>query len=192
MQKNNLISLKTIKQMQDSINIKDNLINNFDVINCYGYCLNMNLSYKDLEPWRKYFINVFNVGTLCNISKLINTDYDLEKSLYGDVEILGLNIKEIDFNEKLLENEWKIAMYNTPIYKDDDEYQTDFHFIKQNPNSNWFGKYGYSCYISSLDDYGRLIINPKEAIFTLKSDDDEIRYNYIGTYKLSLKKTIKY
>lgn len=51
--------------------------------------------------------------------------------IFKDMESLGLEIREIKLDEKVLNNEWKIAFFTVfHLYEFYSEWLSDFHFLR--------------------------------------------------------------
>ena len=184
-----MIDEESIKILKNHIKINNNEYNQNDT-NCYSYALNIDYPYTLLESYKKEYLNVYKVGTISGIKK-VYTKEKLEEALFSDLNILDIDIKKINLDEQLLENEWKIAMFSTDVYYDYILGKVlDFHFIKQNFGEDiWTHKVGYNGTISNLDDNKKLIINPKEFYFEDTKDifNKNCPYEFINCYKLKKK-----
>lgn len=173
---------ETIEKMSNSIIIKDRIWNNNHTTNCYAFGLNLDLSYDEIY----YDAIIYNVGFISGKSKDYYTIRELKDALFSDMKLLNIDIEEIDPTQNIKNSEWKLAMYKTPCFVDDDgDLITDFHFVRQNPGGLWLHKDGFSCNISNNDYHKNPIINPKDAYFYRDDiNDKEIKFNYLGCYKL--------
>lgn len=172
-----LFNKKTLELMKNNIIIKKEPWVNYLYTNCYSYALNLDIPYYAYNSWKENQINPYNVGTISDKLKMIQTNDELYDAFMSDCKLLNIEVLEVDpeYN-KLLDDEWLVALYNQIGYD-----ISDFHFIKKDCYRNWFGKDGYTFNISNEDHFENVIINPKKAKF---GDAQDGLYEYIGTYKL--------
>lgn len=62
------------------------------------------------------------------------------------IKMTGLEITESDIDEKLEDGEWKVAYY----FNFDDR-EIDFHFLRQEKDGSWSGKFGKSKRVESFE-----------------------------------------
>lgn len=131
--------------------------------NCYLYALDACADFR--KEYSKYWIAP---GFLSRGKK---NDYrDTKKKVLQyfieDCKILKLNVSKTSLEEKIAEDEYKIAVY---VWKDE-----DYHFVRQDSNGNWSEKQGWGGEIETVNE-------------------SEIRkrqlreYRYIGMFKISKK-----
>lgn len=143
--------------------------------NCYTYALNI-----DLPMY-------INIGDLSNKYKEDVHFKEFENLFTYDCKALGLEIEKVSKDYLLSnENEWLVALFGTDYYTDlDFNHMCDFHFIKKNYNTKWSAKY-FDEKPRYKDDSGRSFVDVEKAVFgTYDYNKNVIKYNYIGTYKLT-------
>lgn len=172
------ISDKTLEEVRKQIrDIKVKFKGTFNR-NCYMYALNVDMDKDKLEKQNLPFI----IGGVSNTYHTFDNKDDMIYSFYQDMNILGIDAKKVDSSYKLTsDNEWKVAFY---YRKRNDGSYRDFHVIKQiYGDDKWYHKQGCFLKPTYTDDDGKEIINPED----IKLSSDNQKYEYVGTYKLSLK-----
>lgn len=86
---------------------------------------------------------------------------ELRKRIFCDCKKIGLDIREATLYDETKEDEWKIALFEKWI---PEEYDYDFHFLRQDSQNSWSGKFKGEM-PSNLDYSNRPIINPERAEF---------------------------
>lgn len=127
--------------------------------NCYAYAMRICMDLDDYDDIIPGFISRGKANDYCDTKECIL------KYFKEDCEALGLQLFPTDLEEKINENEYKIAVYVNTGY--------DFHFARQNSNGIWSEKDGW-----------------RGPIQVLKTDDvtkTEDRYEFIGMFKVSKK-----
>lgn len=109
--------------------------------NCYAYCLNLDVT----DPETIIFVpgcisNEHAETNIMNLSDLIN-------NTKKDLHFLGISYREDD-GSPLQDGEYKIAIYNHPIFPDT---SIDFHFTRQDKDGNWSEKLGWDGPIVKCD-----------------------------------------
>lgn len=168
----------SLDKVRDNIQIyPENWINIYTT-NCYAYALGLDVpeyaickgAYQpgsfSIDDNPLIYDVYFNYDTLLN-------------NLESDFEKLGLSFREVEPDECLNINEWKIAMFTDSC---DEDKIVDFHFLRQKSDGCWFHKNGFSGSISKLDRSGKVIVDPKKCYL--------LNYKYKKCYALSLKNRI--
>lgn len=152
------------------------------VCNCYMYAILADLDARSLDfPFR--------LGVLSDTFSYLRNKSEMEYSLYKDMDILDINIEKIDpFIYDLEQNEWKIALYLSDSFDLDGENANDFHFIRECKESVWLHKQGYYGKIKRVNFKFGELIHPKNANISAMVNNQQLNYEYVGSYKLSLKK----
>ncbi len=124
-----------------------------DMANCFEHaCFNLKNEHfvsLDLNPYEtaqgfgKY-------GGVFNDRNMVDDD-DIRDALFSIVKRVGLEYKLCSPNTFTKSNEWKVAFYlaNDPSAR----LGYDFHFLLQEKNGSWSGKYGwYSNRVDTFDN----------------------------------------
>ena len=183
---------KDIEEVREKMREKKVTFSNNINRNCYMYALNVDMDKDKLADKGFYFV-IGGISDTRNMPVAIDNsdddyyDFDNEAALidsfYKDMEVLGVDAQEVDSTYELsTDEEWKVAIY---YRKDNDGNYRDFHIIKQLYGDNrWYHKQGLCLKPNYVDDSGNEILTPEEAQIYV----DNQKYEYVGTYKLSLKK----
>lgn len=176
-----MLDENTINKIRNTIENHDDKWNNH-VCNCYMYAI-----LADLDV-RKSGFN-FSLGTLSDTFSFMREKSEMEYSLYRDMNVLDINIEKIDpVISCLKQNEWKIALYRSNSFAVDGEFMNDFHFIRETKKNVWLHKQGYYGKINRVRFKSGELIHPKNATISTFVDKQQLNYEYVGSYKLSIKK----
>ena len=97
--------------------------------NCYSYAIGSTAPYLQL----------YRIGAICE-KKPIDQEYfsieEIKQLLYEDFKVLGLAIEESSEEEKINDNQYKIAIF-VKIYADNKIH--DYHFLRYE-NNEWSDK----------------------------------------------------
>lgn len=105
-------------------------------------------------------------------------DYNtLIRNLENDFKILGISYREVQPNDQIDIDEWKISMF---IENCDVDRIIDFHFLRQKSDGFWFHKNGFSGAVIKKDCAGKIITDPTKCCLA--------RYKYNKCYALKLEK----
>ncbi len=176
-----MLDKKTLKEIHDNVSKVHYSWQETINCNCYMFAINL-----DMSVWDVFSLGRFCIGDLSNTYKEKMTANDMIKSLYLDMDKIGVDINKYH-NEELLDDEWLIALFNSEI---DD----DFHFLRTYPKiynkpNYWYHKKSFSGIITHTDSSCNEITNPKEADMRLyKCRYLTIPYKYVDTFKVSVKK----
>lgn len=111
----------------------ENWVNMYST-NCYAYALGLDIRQSDICD---YAYQPGTISETTNIFELKYFSYDmLIKGIESDLELLRIAYRNVEENEKLALNEWKIALFV-------DKYHgslIDFHFLRQKENGIWLQK----------------------------------------------------
>ena len=131
--------------------------------NCYAYALGLDISEN------KICLNAYQPGIMSKVvDSLSDFSYDLLlRGIESDFDRLDIKHREVLPDEKISDDEWKIALLTEKI----DGKLTDFHFLRQFSDGKWFHKYGYYGKICDRDCLDRVILNPVD------SEWDSFRYD---------------
>lgn len=147
---------------------------NFHTTNCYAYALGLDI------PEYKICSGAYQPGTISQSANIRESEYfskvELLKGLRKDLEILNVSYREVCYDTKIEEDEWKIALLFEKYYGN----LIDFHFLRENKNGNWFHKNGFNGIITKKDHLGRIITNPETAFLS--------PYTFDSCYALKIKK----
>lgn len=153
-------------EIRNQIQIKPKEWHHLATTNCYAYALGLDIRESEICK------HAYNPGTISKIFNLVvYFDYflysTLVKNLEKDLKKLKISYRQIEPNDIIKEDEWKIALFVNKSSKvfNDDLLLTNFHFLRANSTGNWTYKPG--CYGSprEIDDKNQIIINPKECYF---------------------------
>lgn len=151
----------------------ENWVNMYST-NCYAYALGLDIRQSDICD---YAYQPGTISETTNIFELKYFSYDmLIKGIESDLELLQIAYRNVEEDEKLALNEWKIALFVNGYH----ESLIDFHFLRQKENGIWLHKNGYDGTIIKKDRYCRNIIIPSEAKL--------YPYTYKKCYALRLEK----
>lgn len=133
--------------------------------NCYMYALEACMDFSECLYESEC---VIAPGFLSRGEKNDNRDTEEVTIQYlkEDCKILNLNISETTLDEKVSENEYKIAVYIQEYF--------DYHFIRQDSNGKWSEKAGWGGDIK--------IISRKDI-----AKETYGEYTFIGMFKISKK-----
>ena len=160
MVKGKKIEIDNIKNM---INLKNKFWIHFLSTNCYAYALGLDVSEKNIIDF------AYQPGVISGSASALNnykyfSYYDLLENIYADMERLDIDIRETDIEYKTRDYEWKIALFTTFYsYKFDDEFLSDYHFLREVKDGVWFHKEGYSSFPTNKDYNNKVIVNPLKS-----------------------------
>ena len=163
---------------------------NTNFTNCLAYALNTDISFMEFNLFKEYLLNIYELGLICNYYKDYYSDKEVIDLLYIDCDILDLDITKVSEDYELKkQDEWLVAVYNSPMLINNGEKESEYHFIKKEYNKNWLSKPGVGN-ITNTDYNDEIISTPSKAYFEISDDkNDFIPLKYLGTYKLR-KKTL--
>ncbi len=131
--------------------------------NCYAYALGLDIREKDI------FEYLYQPGSFGRYLYAVNNskyfDYSsLIEGIKRDMKELGIEIREINPEEEVSEEEWKIALF-TVFHANEfySEYLSDFHFLRQNDDKIWYHKPGYLKPPTNKDYNGQIILHPEDC-----------------------------
>lgn len=167
---------------------KEDIINNIDLnkkiwrhiytTNCYAYALGLDLNENKITE------NAYQPGVIGGYLHAVNrsqyfTYSSLIEGIFKDMKVIGLDIREIKYDEEVSKDEWKIALFTTfHAYEFYSEWLSDFHFLRQ-IGDIWYHKPGYHSFPTNKDSYGKIIMNPNDCYLHGKE--------YRKTYSLKIK-----
>lgn len=154
----------SLKDLRDTIDVnKKNWTFNGDT-NCYAYALGLDIPEDNIGE------AAFEPGVISNVNSIYKDDnYSLKYSdllnyLYSDLEALGIGFKEIHPDERINDDEWKIALYTEfSASKKNIEYLFDYHFLRQHKNGIWYHKFGWHSSPKNFDSNYKIITNLKNC-----------------------------
>lgn len=151
----------------------ENWVNMYST-NCYAYALGLDIRQSDICD---YAYQPGTISETTNIFKSKYFSYDmLIKGIESDLELLQIAYRNVEEDEKLALNEWKIALF---VDRDFDKL-VGFHFLRQKENGIWLQKNGYQGTISKRDHSDEVIVSPSSA--------ELFPYIYKKCYALRLEK----
>ena len=133
--------------------------------NCYYYALDIKIPQLFLDCIKVIFNNDMFSNSVGFISKGYDFKYEeltkdsLLTDFFNDLDFLNITKFESSIEEKCENNGYKIAIYI-------DENQTDYHFLRQNIDGEWSGKWGYFS-LPNLEKPNPIIISPGRECFEL-------------------------
>lgn len=134
----------------------ENWVNMYST-NCYAYALGLDIRQSDICD---YAYQPGTISETTNIFKSKYFSYDmLIKGIESDLELLQIAYRNVEEDEKLALNEWKIALF---VDRDFDKL-VGFHFLRQKENGIWLQKNGYQGTISKRDHSDEVIVSPSSA-----------------------------
>lgn len=162
-----------LTEIRGSIQIYPETWTNMKETNCYAYALGLDIKESNICE------RAYQPGTISetvNLRQYESFSYEmLISGIENDLDFLGINYREVEPEEKVELNEWKIAL----MIKKYCDGLDNFHFIRQDMNDAWSNKVGYQYRISKKDSLGNIINNPVSSRFFF--------YTYDKCYALSLK-----
>lgn len=151
----------------------ENWVNMYST-NCYAYTLGLDIRQSDICD---YAYQPGTISETTNIFKSKYFSYDmLIKGIESDLELLQIAYRNVEEDEKLALNEWKIALF---VDRDFDKL-VGFHFLRQKENGMWLHKQNFDGIFSKKDYCGNNIITPSSA--------ELFPYIYKKCYALRLEK----
>ena len=153
----------------------DSWVNIYDT-NCYAYALGLDVCESSI--CRGAFIPGVISGV--NSFDVFSKDFDYDSFIEGlenDFQLLNILYREIEPEEKIDADEWKVALY---VDFDVRGFLFDFHFVRTNPQEVWMHKVGFSGPPTVNDYYDNAIIDPRKCELDT--------YEYKKCYALKLKK----
>lgn len=168
-----------LSDLRKEINLNKKNWKHILTTNCYAYALGLDV------PERKIKTFAYAPGTIgSSPTNLVVQRYFTLDELIGNIQddliYMGINFRECDPLESVLEDEWKIALF-TAFYAFVcyDEYLYDYHFMRQDENGLWYHKNGYRNKPTNLDSNKNAIYDPRKCNYR--------NYEYQLTYKLKLR-----
>lgn len=133
---------------------------NLHETNCYAYALGLDINENKICDF------AFQPGMISETIFLPDLDsfsYEtLIDAIEADLKTLDLLYREIDPQEEVETDEWKVALM-VEKFDDNQELLDNFHFLRTNKNNNWVHKSSYLGSISKKDDLNRSITEPREC-----------------------------
>lgn len=166
-------------EIRSQIQIKPKEWINLETTNCYAYALGLDINENDICEY------AYQPGSISSkvANLIIHFNYFLYsvliKNIEKDFETLGISYKEIEPDDEIQDDEWKIALF-VEFYDKYfmDDLISDFHFLRANSNGVWTHKHGYCNSPKKKDDSNKIITDLKECDLTL--------YEYRKCYALRL------
>ena len=149
--------------IKDNINIYNKHWKHIFTTNCYAYALGLDMKEKDIRT------NAYQPGVMSgNLYSVDRSKYfaytSLLESIIKDMKTIGLEIREINSNEKISDDEWKIAVFTVfHAYEFYSEWLSDFHFLRQKEDGLWYHKPGYYKIPTNKDYNGQIITDPENC-----------------------------
>jgi len=166
----------TLNEIKGKITLYPENWDNTYTTNCYAYALGLDI------PEFKICKGAYQPGSISmEFNPLVFDQYfnynTLIENLENDLKMLDISYREVEPNEKIEDNEWKISVFTDNC---DDERIIDFHFLRQNSDGVWFHKNGFSGKISNKDRSGKIITDVTKCYLA--------GYKYKKSYALKLEK----
>lgn len=158
----NLMIKYPLDELKKSIQLeKDNWLYYDGGTNCYAYALGLDIWETDICRW------AYTPGT---ISMMINplvfryymSSDRIIQNFKLDCDTLGINIRDIDSEDNISKDEWKVALF-FKFYNVNKKKCTDFHFMRQRQDGLWYHKSGFYLRPDNLDSKKQIIKSPKEC-----------------------------
>lgn len=154
---------------------------NVSTTNCYAYALGLDIKEDDI------CLNAYQPGTISKfcergVPNKYLTCSNLIKAIEKDLKGLNISYREIEPQELIALDEWKIALLVKEYYDHRmcKRLLSDFHFLRINRNGLWTHKVGYFAIPNEKDFTAQVIMNPREC--------DLGMYEYKKCYALKLNK----
>ena len=112
--------------------VKYNFVSKY-FTNCFGHAC-FNLTNSQLI---KLGINNVGVWSFFGCFGLKTGSDEYIKTAKNKIESVGLKIEESSLDEKIETNQWKVAYY----YHQNEYFGDDFHFLRQEKDGSWSGKF---------------------------------------------------
>ena len=110
--------------------------------NCYSYAIGS--SYVESRYEDEY---IYNLGCMSNHYPA-KTMKEAEEAFLADMKVLGILVRKSNFEEPVLDQEWKVAFFYEDCFID----SYDFHFARQNADMSWSHQEGIWRPVRSLGD----------------------------------------
>lgn len=155
----------SLQELREAINLRKSDWINIDNNNCYAYALGLDIPQVEIKNY------AFVPGVISDShiqippNKIFSYDV-LLNNICLDLEALDINFREINPLDNVGVDEWKIALFITRAYYEEQLYLRDFHFLRQHSDGFWYHKDGYGGIVSKLDSYNREIINPETCFLS--------------------------
>lgn len=168
-----------LKVLRNSINLNKETWNHIFSTNCYAYALGLDI------PEAKIVKNAYKPGVIsgCKYNLAYEYCYPFEllvQNLMKDLDALNIVAREVDVDEKIEKNEWKIAIFSSPFTMYLNGLIKGFHFMRENKKGIWYHKPGWLKKPTYYDDNKNVIISPSECNLKL--------YEFEKCYALRAKK----
>lgn len=178
-EKGDLMLNMTLNEIKGCIQINPDIWINLATTNCYAYALGLDIRESRICK------SAYQPGTISGVydptilkEKLLYND--LIKNLEEDLSTLDISYRQINLNDKIDSDEWKIALFAETYNENLDVLVSDFHFIRANSKGVWTHKQGYFGSPSKKDYSNQIITDPEKCDLCL--------YEYKKCYALSLNK----
>ena len=132
--------------------------------NCYAYALGLDIPQSKINRYA-YTPGIISKSNIYLPSCDEFIYEDLINNIYLDLKALGIDFREIEPNEEIEENEWKIAIFIARSYGK----IFDYHFLREHNDGTWYHKNGFNGDISNCDCNGDVITNPKDCYIPCRS-----------------------
>ena len=127
----------SLQEIRDSIDLNKTIWKNIGDTNCYAFALGLDVVEESIIE-HAYIPGVMSGSSikLCNDNEFDNSfKYDdFINNLYMDLNFLGISYREIYSDEKITDDEWKIAIYTSPHILGGCD---DFHFLRLCNDGYW-------------------------------------------------------
>lgn len=120
--------------------------------NCLSFAMGLPIPYQNIS-----FSYAYECGGFYQLYHECPMDISTLKGyekLELDFDILGYSYEEVDINEKISKDQWKIALFQ------DYSKEQLFHVYRQTENGIWYHKIGFPNEPTNLDNNGNIITNP--------------------------------
>lgn len=154
----------SLQELRTTIDVEKTGWNNIYNTNCYAYALGLDIAEKDIIDYA--FVPGIMSGSKVDLSKRFTFSYEeLIQNLYNDFELLGINYREINPNEIINDDEWKIALFTKPYWNK----LEDYHFLRLCNDGIWHHKDGWNNKPIIYDNHGCIITDPENCFLNGKN-----------------------
>ncbi len=165
----------SVEEIRNKIDLNNLNWQHETTTNCYAYALGLDVNEDDIRQ-DAYIPGTIGGSDYYLPGFIIFSYEDFLQNLFLDLAFLGIDVREINLDEHLPEDEWKIALCISPWRSSID----DYHFLRQSKSGIWYHKMGWKGLPRNYDCSGKIITNPAKC--------DLRNQEYKSCYSLKLKK----
>lgn len=168
----------TLNEINGCIQIYPESWVNKSTTNCYAYALGLDIREGEICKSAYQPGTISGNGICPNFSEYFLYSKLIE-GLESDLDSLRISYREIEPNDEVHSNEWKVALFAEFYEEEREELIFDFHFLRTNKNGHWTHKDGFDFAPTRKDYSNQIITDPKKC--------DLCSYQYKKCYALRLK-----